>query len=137
MPRLGEALRDISTEVRVPDDGRYTAELSVTDTKSKKSKKDMTVFTFKVIGTEFDGLEVIERFVTEGDQPGSYNERGLRGLKKMAMAVVGDRVNDPDFDTAELDGTLVEILVKRDSYEDEDTKEEVPQARVKLILGRA
>lgn len=136
MPRLGSALRDISTDRKVPIPGHYTAQLNVEDTKSKKGK-EMTVATFKIVGGDFDGEEIKEYFVTEGNTPGSFNEPGLRGLKRLALAVLGDRVNDDDFDTEELNDRLVSIIVKADSFKDEDTGEDVQSAKIKRVLGAA
>jgi len=137
MPRLGNALRDISTERKVVTPGNYVAQLSVEDTKSKKTQKEMTVVTYKIVGGEFDGEELKEYFVTEGNTPGTYNDAGLRGLKRVALAILGDRVNDDDFDTQELNDTMASIVVKADSFDDEDTGEKVQSARVKRVLGPA
>ena len=137
MPRLGNALRDVSTDRPVITPGNYVAQLMVEDTKSKKSGKEMTIITYKIIGGEFDGEELKEYIVTEGKDPGTYNETGLRGLKRVALAILGDRVNEEDFDTQELNDTLASIIVKADSYKDEDTDEMVNTARVKRVLGPA
>lgn len=136
MPRLGNALRDISTDRQVPTPGPYVAQLTVEDTKSKKGK-EMTVITFKLVGGDFDGVELKEYYVTEGNTPGTYNEAGLRGLKRTALAILGDRVNDDDFDTAELNDTMASIIVKADSFDDEDTGEKVQTAKVKRVVGPA
>jgi len=136
MPRLGNALRDISTERLVPTPGNYVAQLTVEDTKSKAGK-EMTVITFKLVGGEFDGVELKEYFVTEGKTPGEYNEAGLRGLKRTAQAILGERVNEDDFDTAELNDTMASIIVKADSFDDSDTGEKVQTAKVKRVLGPA
>jgi hypothetical protein len=144
MPKLGEALRDVSTTAKVPSPGIYQAQIKVEDTKSK-NQKAMTVVTYTIIGTDFDGNELKEYFVTEG-KDGGYNEAALRGLKRLAVAALGEEVaNSDDFDTEMLNDVTVSILVKADAYEDEDLKaagvgpEEyiIQTARVKRVLGPA
>lgn len=144
MPKLGEALRDVSTAAKAPTPGIYVAQIKVEDTKSRNNK-DMTVVTYTIIGTEFDGNELKEYFVTEG-KDGGYNEAALRGLKRLAIAALGEEVaNSDEFDTEMLNDVTVSVIVKADSYEDEDLKAAglsadeytIQTARVKRVLGRA
>ncbi len=136
MAKLGEQFRDLSTEVQLPPKGEYVCELTVEDKKSKKGKA-MTVATYKISGGDFDGFTMNDYFTLETDT-GAFNEAGNRNLKRMCAAVLGEeRVADEDFDTEEVNGTLVRVFVKEDSFVDEDTGETVQSRRVKRVFGPA
>lgn len=137
MPRLGADLREISTERNLPTTGgglTYTAVMTTEDKQSKKGK-DMTVITYTIQGGDFDGFEILSYHVLEKDD-GSFNKVGAAALKRELQPVVGDRVNSDDFDTNEVNDLLVTIMLKKDSFKDDDN-EVVETVKLKRVIGLA
>lgn len=139
MPKIGATLADISTVIKPIDAGSYPAEITdVEHTESKKSHVPMVAVTYTLGGdSEFKGRKITDYFTLQTTK-GEPNEAGLRGLKRLIVAACGeDRANDPDFDTDELQGQPVELVIKQEQYEDEDSGETQISSKVKKVLAAA
>ena len=135
MPKIGATLADISTIIKPIDPGSYPAEITDVEHKeSKTSKVPMVSITYTLGGdSEFKGRKLTDYFTLQTTK-GEPNEAGLRGLKRVIVAACGeDRANDEDFDTDELQGQVVEVVVKQETYEDESGDEQI-SSKVKKVL---
>lgn len=135
MPKIGATLADISTVIKPIDPGSYPAEISnVEHTTSKKSHVPMIAVEYTLGGdSEFKGRKITDYFTLQTTK-GEPNEAGLRGLKRVIVAACGeDRANDEDFDTDELQGQLVEVVVKQEEYEDDQGETQV-SGKIKKVL---
>ncbi len=135
MPKIEGGLADISTERKVHDEALYPGTIKRVEYGKAKSGAMMFTVTSEVqypdepIGTDID-----DYFVTV-DKEGKKNEPGLRNLKKMVEALLGEeRANDPDFDTDELVNVSFQAYVKIDSFEDRLSKETVKTNKIARYL---
>lgn len=135
MPKLPSSLSDVSTTIVPMEEGTYSATISEVEVGKSKSKLDMVTITYKIQDhDQYKGRELRDYFVLETKEH-EPNESGLRNLKRLIVATLGeDRANDEDFDTDELQGQQVTLVVKQDSYEDKDSGEEVVNNKVKKVL---
>lgn len=137
MPKLPGSLADTSTTIVPMDAGTYELEIDEVEVGKSKSKLDMVTVVYKVAEGDFKGRQIRDYFVLETKQH-EANEAGLRGFKRLVVAALGEeRANAEDFDTDELQGMRVTAVIKQDSYEDEDTKEEIINNKIKKILPSA
>lgn len=135
MPKLPGSLADVSTTFVPMPEGSYSALIESVDMgKSSKSKVPMITVEYKVIDSEeFKNRKLFDYFTLE-TKAGEPNEAGLRSLKKLIIAACGeDRANADDFDTDELEGQQVMLVVKQESYD--DNGEEAVSNRVKKVLA--
>ncbi len=135
MPRLGASLADISMKVVPITDGAHRA--SIVEAKMGKSKNNipMVTLSYEISEGDFKGRKLSDYFTLQTNN-GDANEAGLRGLKRIIAATLGeDRANADDFDTDELVGQDVEIVVKQESYTDPDTDETSIQNKVKKVIA--
>jgi hypothetical protein len=133
MPKLPSSLADVSTKVVPMEEGTYSAVIDEVELTKSKSKLDMVVVTYKIVDHEiYAKREIKDYFVLETKEH-EPNESGLRNLKRLIVATVGeDRANDEEFDTDELEGQQVTLVVKQESYEADG--EEGVSNRVKKVL---
>ena len=136
MPKLPGSLADVSTTFVPMPEGSYSAIIESVDLgKSSKSKVPMITVEYKIIDNEeFKNRKLYDYFTLE-TKSGEPNEAGMRSLKKLIIAALGeDRANADDFDTDELEGQQVTLVVKQEQYEDEGGDEQVSN-RVKKVLA--
>jgi len=137
MPRIGNILQDVSTTIEPIEEGEYIAQMTITEEVSKSSGVPMLVFLFKIDGGDFDKREVRE-YCTMQTKTGEANEAGLRSIKRICEALAGeDRVNDPDFDTEEINNTTVNIFVKNAPFTDKNSGKEQMGSALGRVLGPA
>lgn len=119
MPKIGNLLKDISTNRPALPDGEYHFSLTVEDVTSRKGDP-MVHFTFTVDIGESKGYEVHEYYVYQRN--GEMDEETLRKLKRRSKKLVGDRCNEDDFDTAEMSGLtgLMNLVQREDTDEEEN-----------------
>lgn len=137
MPKIGAGLADISTKIDPLPENTYRAEIAdVTHGKSKKSSVPMITVEYKLTkDNEEGGGRTLYDYFTLEQTNGDVNEAGLRSLKRLIIAACGeDRANAEDFDTDELKGQLVDLVVKQEGYEDEAGDEQVSN-RVKKVVA--
>jgi|SRR3982751_1482175 len=138
MSVLNAKLADISTKVEPVAVGAHRAQIKeVIQGKSKKSSVPMVTITYKINDEDdpYNKRELSDYFTLETKE-GEPNEAGLRGLKRVIVAALGeDRANAEDFDTDELKGVDVEIVTIQEPYEDPDTKETSVNSKVKKVVG--
>ncbi len=134
MPKLPQSLADVSTVVKPIDEGTYAAEISEVEVTESKSKLPMVVVTYTISDGDFKGRKLTDYMVLETKKR-EPNEPGLRQLKRLIVAALGeDSANSDDFDTDELQGQNVTLVIKQESYEDEGGDEQVSN-RVKKVLA--
>lgn len=134
MPKLPQSLADVSTVVKPIDEGTYAAEISEVEVTESKSKLPMVVVTYAILEGDFKGRKLTDYMVLETKKH-EPNEPGLRQLKRLIVAALGeDSANSDDFDTDELQGQQVTLVIKQESYEDEGGEEQVSN-RVKKVLA--
>lgn len=149
MPKLPKGLADVSTSAppALPD-GKYLAKIDDVEVGKSKKKKDMITVAFKLYDpttVEIDGKvvqvagRIIKNYYVLEQNNGEVNEGGYRDFKRLVIAALNseDKANDPDFDTDELEGEDVMLVLKQDSYEDEDDGSETPTNRIKKVLSAA
>lgn len=138
MAVLNAKLADISTKVEPVDDGAHRAQIkSVEQGKSKKSQVPMVTIVYK-INDENDphNKRELSDYFTLQQKDGEPNEAGLRGLKRVIVAALGEeRADAEDFDTDELIGADVEIVTKQESYTDEITNETSVNGKVRKVIA--
>lgn len=136
MAKLPSSLADVSTVSKPIDEGTYQCEISEVEVKKSKSKLDMVVVEYKITEGDFAGRTVTDYMVLETKKH-EPNEPGLRSLKRLIIAALGEeRAAAEDFDTDELQGQTVTCVIKQDSYEDEDTEEEIVNNKVKKVFSK-
>ena len=137
MPKLGASLADISMKVTPITPGAHRARIAAAEMGKSKNNVPMVTLTYEITEGEFKGRKLSDYFTTQ-TKTGEPNEAGLRGLKRIIAATLGeDRANDDDFDTDELVGADVDVVVKQETYKDPDdpTAEETIQNKVKKVVG--
>jgi len=134
MPRLGNQLKDIETNIEPVPEAQYDGVLTVEDAVSKKGSP-MVVFTFKLEGGDYNGRE-IQDFCTLVKKDGGVNVAGLRQIKRIAEPLVGERCNSDDFDTAELDQMPCTAFIKQEGYTADDGGERMGNRLARMIGPR-
>lgn len=138
MSVLNAKLADISTKVDPIVPGAHRAQIvEVVQGKSKKSKVPMVTVTYKITDeNDPNNKRELNDYFTLEQINGEPNEAGLRGLKRVIVAALGEeRANAEDFDTDELKGADVEIVTKQETYKDEDTGEDDISSKVKKVIA--
>jgi uncharacterized protein DUF669 len=133
MPKLPQSLADVSTKSVPMPEGVYQAVIDEVEVGESKSKLPMVTITYRITEGEFTKRTLNDYMVLETKKH-EPNEPGLRSLKRAIVAALGeDRANADDFDTDELAGQAVTLVVKQDSYEDEMDEEQISN-KVKKVL---
>lgn len=135
MPKLGASLADISMKVEPITPGAHRARIAEAKMGKSKNNVPMVTLTYELTEGDFKGRKLSDYFTTQTKE-GQVNEAGLRGLKRIIAATLGeDRAEADDFDTDELVGADVEVVVKQENYTDPDTDETSIQNKVKKVIA--
>lgn len=133
MPKLPQSLADVSTVVVPLTEGVYAASIDEVEVGQSKSKLPMVTVIYEISDGEFKGRKLYDYMVLETKKH-EPNEAGLRQLKRLIVAALGEeRADAEDFDTDELVGASVTLVVKQESYEDEGGDDQISN-RIKKVM---
>lgn len=133
MPKLPQSLADVSTVVVPLAEGVYAASIDEVEVGQSKSKLPMVTVIYEISDGEFKGRKLYDYMVLETKKH-EPNEAGLRQLKRLIVAALGEeRADAEDFDTDELVGASVTLVVKQESYEDEGGDDQISN-RIKKVM---
>lgn len=135
MPKLPASLAEVSTKSEPYPEGAYEAKITDVEVGKSKSKLDMVTVTFEVKHPETGKKREVKEYCVFETKEHGENEGGMRRFKRIVVAAVGEnRANAEDFDTDEIEGEMVTVILKHEEYEDKDSGDEEVTNRIKKVL---